>query len=104
MEKIKKGTEQMILILSYVVVMCKKKIILLSISLALGLGYTIGRVPMASCDFSTHPYSYDDTPGDMNLTKFSLADEDLKYKVSKIIQNHILSFVYNFFLHYLYLN
>ncbi|KAK3799329.1 hypothetical protein RRG08_048836 [Elysia crispata] len=46
-----------------------------------GLGYTIGRVPMASCDFSTHPYSYDDTPGDMNLTKFSLADEDLKYKI-----------------------
>ncbi|ULT94360.1 hypothetical protein L3Y34_003676 [Caenorhabditis briggsae] len=25
-----------------------------------GLGYVFGRVPMASCDFSTHEYSYDD--------------------------------------------
>ncbi|GFS09420.1 glucosylceramidase [Elysia marginata] len=49
-----------------------------------GLGYTIGRVPMASCDFSTHPYSYDDTPGDLNLTKFALAKEDLSYKIPYI--------------------
>ncbi|XP_059139427.1 lysosomal acid glucosylceramidase-like [Physella acuta] len=49
-----------------------------------GLEYTIGRVPMASCDFSTHPYSYDDVPGDLNLTKFSLAPEDIKYKIPYI--------------------
>lgn len=49
-----------------------------------GLGYTIGRVPMASCDFSTHPYSYDDTPGDFNLTKFALTKEDLNYKIPYI--------------------
>ncbi|XP_061163463.1 lysosomal acid glucosylceramidase-like isoform X2 [Saccostrea echinata] len=46
-----------------------------------GIEYTLGRIPMASCDFSTHPYSYDDTDGDFNLTKFSLAQEDFKYKI-----------------------
>jgi len=49
-----------------------------------GIEYTIGRVPMASCDFSTHEYSYDDVPGDLNLTKFSLAEEDLKFKIPYI--------------------
>ncbi|KAH9514497.1 hypothetical protein Btru_025447 [Bulinus truncatus] len=46
-----------------------------------GIEYTIGRVPIASCDFSTHPYSYDDVPGDLNLNKFSLTPEDFKYKI-----------------------
>lgn len=46
-----------------------------------GIEYTLGRIPMASCDFSTHPYSYDDNEGDFNLTKFSLTLEDKKYKV-----------------------
>ncbi|KAJ8304057.1 hypothetical protein KUTeg_017640, partial [Tegillarca granosa] len=46
-----------------------------------GIEYSVGRIPMASCDFSTHPYSYDDTPKDFNLTKFTLAMEDLKYKI-----------------------
>jgi hypothetical protein len=36
---------------------------------------------MASCDFSTHPYSYNDNPGDLNQTKFTLAKEDLELKV-----------------------
>jgi hypothetical protein len=36
---------------------------------------------MASCDFSTHPYSYDDVEGDLQLTHFALAPEDLKLKV-----------------------
>ena len=36
---------------------------------------------MASCDFSTHEYSYDDQDGDFNMTYFNLTDEDFKYKV-----------------------
>ncbi|KAK7115930.1 lysosomal acid glucosylceramidase-like [Littorina saxatilis] len=51
-----------------------------------GLEYTIGRIPMASCDFSTHPYSYDDVAGDLNLTHFALAQEDLKLKIPYIKQ------------------
>ncbi|BFY98105.1 hypothetical protein BsWGS_01145 [Bradybaena similaris] len=51
-----------------------------------GLEYTIGRVPMASCDFSTHAYSYADVPGDFNLTKFSLTSEDIHYKIPYIQQ------------------
>ncbi|XP_033750563.1 lysosomal acid glucosylceramidase-like [Pecten maximus] len=46
-----------------------------------GIEYNLGRIPMASCDFSTRLYSYDDVPGDLNLTKFSLATEDLKFKI-----------------------
>ncbi|KAI8774774.1 glucosylceramidase [Biomphalaria glabrata] len=46
-----------------------------------GLEYTIGRVPIASCDFSTRAYSYDDVPGDFNLSQFTLAPEDFKYKI-----------------------
>ncbi|KAL5005208.1 hypothetical protein ScPMuIL_018664 [Solemya velum] len=46
-----------------------------------GIEYTVGRIPMGSCDFSTREYSYDDTSLDFNLTKFSLAQEDLLYKI-----------------------
>ncbi|XP_076356538.1 lysosomal acid glucosylceramidase-like [Tachypleus tridentatus] len=46
-----------------------------------GLEYSIGRVPIASCDFSTHDYSYDDIPGDFNLTYFQLTKEDHLYKI-----------------------
>ncbi|MCW3061139.1 MAG: glycosyl hydrolase [Capsulimonas sp.] len=45
-----------------------------------GIGYTLGRTNINSCDFSSDTYSYDDTPGDVKLTKFSLA-HDLKYKI-----------------------
>ncbi|PIO58536.1 hypothetical protein TELCIR_20025, partial [Teladorsagia circumcincta] len=45
-----------------------------------GLQYTLGRVPMASTDFSTHEYSYADTPGDFSLVNFSLTTEDWEYK------------------------
>ncbi|KAL3866868.1 hypothetical protein ACJMK2_044121 [Sinanodonta woodiana] len=48
---------------------------------SMGLEYTLGRIPMASCDFSTHLYSYDDSPGDLGLANFTLAMEDLKYKI-----------------------
>lgn len=50
-----------------------------------GLRYTIGRVPMASCDFSTREYSYDDVKGDLNLTHFALAMEDNEYKVGILL-------------------
>ncbi|VDO66438.1 unnamed protein product [Heligmosomoides polygyrus] len=46
-----------------------------------GLQYTIGRVPMASTDFSTREYGYADTPGDFALANFSLTMEDYQYKV-----------------------
>lgn len=52
-----------------------------SVSLA-GIGYTVVRVPMASCDFSTRLYTYADTPGDYNLDNFTLAPEDISMKVS----------------------
>ncbi|VDL77952.1 unnamed protein product [Nippostrongylus brasiliensis] len=45
-----------------------------------GVQYTCGRVPMASNDFSTHEYSYDDTSGDFALTSFNLTIEDFQYK------------------------
>lgn len=48
-----------------------------------GLEYTLGRVPMASCDFSTHVYSYDDVADDFDLKHFALTDEDLKLKVKE---------------------
>lgn len=51
-----------------------------------GLGYTIGRVPMASCDFSTHEYSYDDVDGDLSLTHFNLTEEDFTLKIPYILQ------------------
>jgi glucosylceramidase len=46
-----------------------------------GIEYTMGRVPIAGCDFSSHPYSYDDNPNDDNLTLFKLQTEDFDYKV-----------------------
>ena len=45
-----------------------------------GLGYTLGRTNINSCDFSSDTYSYDDTPGDTALTHFSIA-HDLKYRI-----------------------
>ncbi|CAP21885.2 Protein CBG00434 [Caenorhabditis briggsae] len=46
-----------------------------------GLEYNVGRVPIASCDFSTHEYSYDDVGEDFELKHFGLAEEDLKLKI-----------------------
>lgn len=49
-----------------------------------GSEYSLGRVPIAGCDFSTHVYSYDDFPGDFELAKFSLTVEDLEMKIPVI--------------------
>ena len=46
-----------------------------------GLEYTMGRIPIAGSDFSIRPYSYDDVEGDLNLTHWALAEDDLKFKV-----------------------
>lgn len=35
-----------------------------------GIEYSVGRIPMGSCDFSVEQYSFDDVPGDYNLTHF----------------------------------
>lgn len=48
---------------------------------AAGIGYTVVRVPMASCDFSSRLYTYADTPGDYDLANFTLAPEDVNMKV-----------------------
>jgi len=45
-----------------------------------GLGYTLGRTSINSCDFSSDTYSYDDVAGDTALAHFSIA-HDLKYRV-----------------------
>lgn len=45
--------------------------------------YTLGRVPIASTDYSRRTYSYDDSVDvDFNLSRFALADEDIQLKVS----------------------
>uniref|UniRef100_A0A915DQU3 Glucosylceramidase n=1 Tax=Ditylenchus dipsaci TaxID=166011 RepID=A0A915DQU3_9BILA len=56
-----------------------------------GLNYTIGRVPIASCDFSARVYSYLDTEGDFDLKTFALAPEDFHYKIPYILQAWKLS-------------
>lgn len=40
-----------------------------------GLGYSLGRVHMNSCDFSVKSYNFDDIDGDFNLTNFDMTVE-----------------------------
>jgi len=47
-----------------------------------GIGYTTGRIPINSCDFSSKIYSFDDTNTDFNLTKF---DDSLQEDTFTII-------------------
>lgn len=56
-----------------------------------GVGYTVVRVPMASCDFSTRLYTYADTPGDYDLDNFSLAPEDVHMKIPLLQRAQALS-------------
>lgn len=46
-----------------------------------GIQYSMGRIPLAGTDFSTHFYTYDDVPNDYTLERFSLKYEDYTYKV-----------------------
>ena len=43
-----------------------------------GLGYTVGRVPINSCDFSPASYTFDDVDGDTDLEHF---DSSVKHDV-----------------------
>ncbi|XP_071845154.1 lysosomal acid glucosylceramidase-like [Apostichopus japonicus] len=56
-----------------------------------GIEYNMARVPMASTDFSTHEYSYDDVDGDFDLENFALTQEDLSYKIPLIKEAMSLS-------------
>ncbi|XP_066971335.1 putative glucosylceramidase 3 isoform X1 [Macrobrachium rosenbergii] len=49
-----------------------------------GLEYNFGRIPIAGCDFSTHPYSYDEVEDDILLEHFALVPEDYLYKLPYI--------------------
>jgi glucosylceramidase len=51
----------------------------------IGIRYTYVRLPIASTDFSTRPYTYDDTPGDVTLRNFNLVEED-NYKIEYLHQ------------------
>ncbi|XP_015601455.1 glucosylceramidase [Cephus cinctus] len=46
-----------------------------------GSRYNFGRIPIGGSDFSTRKYTYDDSPDDISLAQFALADEDLQYKI-----------------------
>ncbi|KAM9404925.1 lysosomal acid glucosylceramidase-like isoform 1-T1 [Salvelinus alpinus] len=58
---------------------------------AQGIGYSVVRVPIASCDFSTHLYTYADSPGDYNLDNFTLAPEDTNMKIPLLQRAQALS-------------
>jgi glucosylceramidase len=49
-------------------------------SLKNGIGYTLCRVPIHSCDFSSESYAYTEVPDDKLLEHFSI-DHDKKYKL-----------------------
>jgi glucosylceramidase len=48
-----------------------------------GIGYTLCRTPINSCDFSSSSYAYDEVEGDVNLGHFSI-DHDLRYRIPLI--------------------
>ncbi len=45
-----------------------------------GIGYSLCRTNINSCDFSSDSYSYDETDGDTTLSDFNI-DHDRKYKI-----------------------
>ncbi|CAH0402652.1 unnamed protein product [Chilo suppressalis] len=50
-----------------------------------GLQYNMLRVPIGGCDFSTHPYAYNEIPeNDPALSNYSLAYEDHHFKIPMI--------------------
>ncbi|XP_050045342.1 lysosomal acid glucosylceramidase-like [Dermacentor andersoni] len=49
-----------------------------------GIEYNIGRIPLASTDFSVRKYTYDDSPYDFELNNFTLAPEDFNLKIPYI--------------------
>lgn len=51
-----------------------------------GIEYNVVRIPMGSCDYSKRFYTYLDTPGDFDLSSFSLAVEDTKLRIPLLKQ------------------
>ena len=49
-----------------------------------GSEYNIGRINIGGCDFSDRPYTYCDTEGDTDLDTWSLAHDDILYKIPYI--------------------
>ncbi|XP_059049052.1 lysosomal acid glucosylceramidase-like [Achroia grisella] len=50
-----------------------------------GIEYNMIRTPIGGSDFSTHPYTLQDSPeNDLKLSNFSLVEEDYKYKIPAI--------------------
>ena len=45
-----------------------------------GIGYTMGRTHIHSCDFSSESYAYSEVKGDTELSHFSIAHDE-KYKI-----------------------
>ncbi|CAG2173335.1 unnamed protein product, partial [Oppiella nova] len=56
-----------------------------------GNEYNMGRLPVASTDYSAHYYTYDDVVNDTKLTKFALAKEDMELKIPHIKTAQTLS-------------
>ncbi len=48
-----------------------------------GLNYSVGRVPMSSCDFSVASYNFDNISGDYDLSHFDIA-HDTKWLIPLI--------------------
>ena len=46
-----------------------------------GIGITAIRISIGASDLSSSSYSYNETPGDVNMTNFSLAGPDLTYLI-----------------------
>jgi hypothetical protein len=62
----------------------KRNLLSAYFDLEVGIGYSLGRVPIGGTDFSTRGYSYLDTPDNFNLSTFKLAKEDFEQKVTGI--------------------
>jgi glucosylceramidase len=50
-----------------------------------GIGYSMGRIPIHSCDFSSESYAYSEVAGDTTLSHFSI-EHDQAYKIPFIKQ------------------
>ncbi len=55
-----------------------------------GIGYSLCRTHINSCDFSSASYSYDDVPGDTKLERFSI-DHDRRFRIPLIKEALALS-------------
>lgn len=53
------------------------------------------RVPIGGTDFSTHAYAYNELPeNDVHLTNFTLAPEDINFKVIHYIINTLVIYFF----------